>query len=72
MFRVKNNLTPEIMKNIFSFKTLLYSLRNSPTRQCRSTKTVLYGSETISFKGPKIWAIFPSEVMNIKSSNKFK
>ena len=37
MFKVKNNLAPEVMKNIFSFKTLPLSLRNSTTLQCRST-----------------------------------
>ena len=72
MLKVKNNLAPEIMKNIFSFKTLLYSLRNSKILQCRSTKKVLYGSETISSLGPKIWAILTHEMGNIKSSDEFK
>ena len=57
MFEVKNNLALEIMKNIFCFKTFPYGLGSSPTRQSRGTKTVLYGSETVSSLGQKIWEI---------------
>ena len=46
MFEVKYNLASKIMKNIFSFRPLLYNLRNS--------KGVLGVSETISFLPPKI------------------
>ena len=35
MFKVKNNLAPEIRSNIFSFKTVPYNLRNSKTLECR-------------------------------------
>ena len=65
--KVKNNLPPEIMEIVFSFKTFPYSLRDSTTFQCRGTKTIHYGSETISYLGPKIWTILPPEMRNIKS-----
>ena len=55
MFKVKKNLALEIMHNTFFFKTVPYNLRNSTTLHCRDAKIVLYGSETISSLGPKVW-----------------
>ena len=46
-------MAPEILTEIFPQKESNYSLRNSTTLQGRSTKTVMYGSETISILGPK-------------------
>ena len=54
LLRVACHLALKIMKNILSFKTLPNSLRNSTALQCRSTKTILYGSETMSHPVPKI------------------
>ena len=54
IFKVKNNMAPEILTEIFPQKESNYSLRNSTTLQGRSNKTVMYGSETISSLGPKI------------------
>ena len=68
----KDNLPSKIMDNIFFFKTLPYSLRNTTALHCRSTKTVLYGSEIISSLGPKIGAILPPNLRNIKSPHEFK
>ena len=54
IFKVKNNMAPEILTEIFPQKESNYSLRNSTTLQGRSIKTVTYVSETISSLGPKI------------------
>ena len=57
IFKVKNNMAPEILTEIFPQKESNYSLRNSTTLQGRSIKTVMYGSETISSLEPRIWDI---------------
>ena len=62
IFKVKQNMAPEILTEIFPQKESSYSLRNSTTLQGRSIKTVMYGSETISSLGPKIWDILPTEL----------
>ena len=54
IFKVKNNMAPEILAEIFPQKESNYSLRNSTALQGRSIKTVMFGSETISSLGPKI------------------
>ena len=53
----------KILTEIFPLKESNYSLRNSTALQGRSIKTVMYGSETISSLGPKIWDILPTECL---------
>ena len=65
IFKVRNNMVPEILTEIFPQKESNYSLRNSTALQGRSIKTVMYGSETISSLGPKIWNILPTELKKI-------
>ena len=60
-FKVKNNMAPKILTEIFPQKESNYSLRNSAAMQGRSIKTVMHGSETISSLGRKIWDILPTE-----------
>ena len=72
IFKVKNNMAPEILTEIFPQKESNYSLRNSTTLQGRSIKTVMYGSESISSLGPKIWDILPTELKKIVSPTLFK
>ena len=72
IFKVKNNTVPETLTEIFPQTENNYSLRNSTTLQGRSIKTVMYGSETISSLGPKIWDILPTELKRIVSPTLFK
>ena len=62
----------EMLTKIFSQKESNYSLRNSTTLRGRSIKTAMYGSETISSLGPKIWDILPTELKRIVSPTLFK
>ena len=61
----------EILTEIFPQKNS-NSLRNSTTLQGRSIKTVMYGSETISSLGLKIWHILLTEFKKIVSPTLFK
>ena len=65
-------MVPEILTEIFPQKENNYSLRNSTALQGRSMKTVMYGSETKSSLGPKIWDILPMELKEIVSPTLFK
>ena len=55
-------MAPEILSEIIPQKESNYSLRNDSTLQSRSIKTVIYGPETLSSLGPKIWDILPMEL----------
>ena len=72
IFKIKNNMVPEILTEIFPHKESSYSLRNRTVLQSRSIKTGMYDSETISSLGPKIWVILPIEFKNIVSPTLFK
>ena len=67
IFKVKKNMAPEILTEIFPQKESNYSLRNSTALQRSSIKTVRYGSETIFSSGPKLWNILPTELKRIVS-----
>ena len=72
IFKVKKNMTPEILTEIFPQKESNYSLRNSTALQGRSIKTVMYDSGTKSSLGPKIWDILLTELKKIMSPTLFK
>ena len=71
-FKVRNNMAPEILTEIFPHKESSYSLRNSTALQGRSIKIAMYGSGTISSLGLKIWDILPTELQEIVSPTLFK
>ena len=61
--KVKNNLSLEIMKCIFSFNAFSDSLRNSTTLLKLLTQNSI---------GPNIWTIVSAEIRNGKSSKESK
>ena len=73
IFKVKNNLPPEIMKQVFDFQELYYNLR-SDTSQFRrgNIKTTHYGIQSVKFLGPMIWAMVPQNIKNCKFLQEFK
>ena len=73
IFKVKNNLSPEIMKQVSDFQEPYYNLR-SETSQFRreNIKTTHYGIQSVKFLGPKIWAMVPQNIKNCKSLQEFK
>ena len=72
LFKVKNNMAPKILTEIFLQKENNYSLRNRTALHGRSIKTVMYVPETISSLGPKIWVILPTELKKVVSPALFK
>ena len=69
---MKNELRPEIMKDVFHFVQKPYNLRNEPTLQRQRNRTEYLKTESISSLSPKIWEIVPCEIKNAKSLDIFK
>ena len=67
IYKVRNDLGPGILKDIFHFVQKPYNLRNDSTLQRRINCTVYFGIENICFLAPKIWEIVPCEIKNAKS-----
>ena len=72
MFKVKHNLAPEIMPEVFRLKTRSFNTRHISEFQCKYVKTVIYGSQTLPSLGPQIWDLTPIELRNLTSLNAFK
>ena len=72
MYKLKNNLSPKFLKSIISESNNPYDLRSENPFQTNNIRTVCYGTETISFRGPKTWALLPSEIKQSKSITEFK
>ena len=72
MYKARNNISPILMKQVFSDRDIPYNLRNINPFQPINVKTVFNGTETIAFQGPKIWAIIPEEIKNSDSLALFK
>ena len=72
IYKVKNDLGPKIMADIFHFVEKPYNLRNNSIIQRQANRTVYFGTESISFLAPKSWELIPSEIKSAKSLNIFK
>ena len=72
MYKTYNDISPSLMKSIFPIRDLQYNLRNKNSFQQENVHTVLNGTETLSFRGPKIWSIVPESIKNSKSLTEFK
>ena len=60
MFKVKNNLAPEIMTEVFEIKEPHYNLRSEASLYKRENiKSTHYGIQSVRHLGPKIWNIVP-------------
>ena len=71
VFKVKTGIGPETLKDIFQFTEPVYNLRNIKFKS-NNVKTIQYGTETISFLGPKLWNLLPEDIRNVKSLSEFK
>ena len=54
MFKVKNNIAPKILKELFATKMSSYDLRNNDSFKRKRVNSVWHGNELVSYLGPKI------------------
>ena len=72
IYKVRNNLGPEIMTDIFRFVQKPYDLRNDSILQRQVNRTVYFGTESVSSLAPKIWELVPGEIKRASSLHIFK
>ena len=71
IFKGINGLSPEIMKHVFPLKESYEYCPRFPFKTV-NINSVSYGTETLSFIGPKIWALLPNDLRKVKSLPEFK
>ena len=72
MYKVHNDLTPNLVKSIFPQKIMHYKLRNENPFEPTNVSTVFHGTETLSYRGPKTWALVPNGIKLSKTLIEFK
>ena len=71
IFKVINNISPEIMKEIFVLESnCMYNTRELFVTH--NVRTEHYGKATLSYLGPKIWNIIPNEIKSAATLIVFK
>ena len=71
MYRVKHRIAPKLMCELFNEANVPYNLRQDVTFRSYNVKTVLYGTETLSYLGPKIWNLVPFDIRDCATEQIF-
>ena len=72
MFKTINNQSPTFMNEIFPQRNVAYNLRNSNTFTVPIVHTVKYGTETVRYRGQRIWHTLSQETKDANSVQQFK
>ena len=72
MYKIKNNLSPLPMQELFTQNLNMHDLRNKRCWEMHNVRTVIYGTETIRYRGPKTWDLVPTKIKECKSLREFK
>ena len=60
------------MSDLFVTRGNKYDLRNSQTLEFSHKRTIKFGTETISCRGPQIWHLIPERLRTLATLNKCK
>ncbi len=71
MYKTKANINPKFMNEIFGFHEASYNLRNEQFLS-KVPNTVLYGTETVTYRCGQIWNNIPVEIRMVNSVEMFK
>ena len=72
MYKVKNELCPKIMLDLFEEVTHPYNPRNGLICGFYKIKNICYGTESVTYRGPKIWSVIPDEIRESASLKTFR
>ena len=67
MFKIYNNMAPEILNDIFKLRTMSYKLSNHNSFVRRPTYSTFNGTESLSYPGLKIWDPIPHAIKQLDS-----
>ena len=72
LYKVENNMDPEIADQVFQKRTSSYNLRAKSNFYTRPVHSVYNGTESLSFPGPKIWELVPEDAKQSETLEVFK
>ena len=72
IYKLSNGLSPPKMNEAFMIGNNKYNLRNFKCVYSTNERTVKYGTEGVTYRGPQIWNLVPEKTKNASSFNIFK
>ena len=72
IYKVKHRIAPKIMCELFNEANVPYNLCQDVRFCSYNVRTVLYGSETLSYLKPKIWNLIPSDIRDCATEPIFR
>ena len=72
MFKVKTGCASNITKEIVKIDNRYYNFQHDFFIKRHNVQSVYYGTETVSFVGPKIWNTLPKGCYEVTSLKRFK
>ena len=72
MYKVKHNLSPAPVQEIFKQRNEVYDFRTNRYWEVPRLQNVNFGVETLRYRGIKTWDLIPDDIKNSKSLTIFK
>ena len=66
MYKIKTHLSPLLVQQLFTQKDNTYDLRNKICWETYNVRKVIYGTETIRYRSPKMWELVPTRIRESK------
>ena len=72
VYKIVNSIAPPIMNSLFQFRYNTNNIRNFQEIYTENRKTVRYGTETVTYRAPFLWANLHTKYKNAESLDEFK
>ena len=72
IYKLMNNLSPQIMKDCLDLKNTLYDLRSKQLLKLPENSTSRYSKQALCFKGSLIWNTIRNKIKNIDNIEDLK
>ena len=72
MYKSKSGNAPSLMNETFIEKVPSYELRDGENMCLPKVKTMRFGTETVLFRGQKVWRTLPADIKESESLSMFK
>ena len=71
IYKFQAGLTLQIMNDLFVTRENNYNIRNFQALESSCKRTVKFGTETISYRGPQLWNLISERLTTLATLNKF-
>ena len=72
MYKEKHNMSPLPVGQLFTKLDNIHNIRNKGCWEMANVRTVNYGTETMRYRGPKVWDLIPSDIKESDTLLSFK